>query len=185
MLRNLILKNLNGKKVLFLFVLTNIVYATMLTVTIPEVMDFSGGIKILDMMPAGYDAKYINVLFDKLGEQGRNAYLYHQLPLDLVYPFLFGISSCLLLAFYLNKLGKLQSNLYYLCWLPLFSGLFDYGENIGIITMLRAFPNHSILQMQVTAVFTILKSVLTSIYFMVLIVTLLTYAKSRLFPKRS
>lgn len=73
MLRNLILKNLNGKKVLFLFVLTNIVYVTMLTVTIPEVMNFSGGMKILDMMPAGYDVKYINALFETLGEQGRNA----------------------------------------------------------------------------------------------------------------
>ena len=105
----------------------------MLIVTIPEVMQHSGGMKILDMMPTGYDAQYVNSLFSILGTAGRDLYLYHQLPLDLIYPSLFGISSCLVLAYFLNKLGKLNSWLFYLCLLPLLSGLFDYMENIGIM----------------------------------------------------
>jgi len=58
----LINRNLSGKKVLTLFVLTNIVYAAMLIITI---------------------------------------------PLDMIYPFLFGISYCLVIGYFLKKLNKL------------------------------------------------------------------------------
>jgi hypothetical protein len=183
-MKDLIQKNISSKKVLLLFILANIVYAIMLIITIPEVMHYSGGMKILDMMPTGYDAHYVNTFFSTLGIQGRNAYLYHQLPLDLLYPALFGISSCLILAYFLNKLEKLNSPLFYLCFIPLFSGFFDYGENIGIISMLTDYPNNSILQVQITSTFSILKSILTSIYFIILIITLLAVAKNKYFPRK-
>jgi hypothetical protein len=54
-MRQLITKNLDGKRILFLFIVTGIIYTMMLTITIPKVMGFSGGMKILDMMPTGYD----------------------------------------------------------------------------------------------------------------------------------
>jgi hypothetical protein len=178
-MKDLIQKNISGKKVLFLFILTNIVYAIMLIITIPEVMLYSGGMKILDMMPTGYDFQYVNTLFSTLGTQGRQVYLYHQLPLDLLYPSLFGISSCLVLAYFLNKLKKLNSPLFYLCLIPLFSGFFDYGENIGIIIMLKGYPNISELQVQITNVFSVLKSVLVSFYFIILTIVLLAVAKKK------
>ena len=182
-MKDLIKKNINGNKVLFLFILTNIVYAIMLTITIPKVMHYSGGMKILDMMPMGYSPEYVKSLFNTLDEEGRFVYLCRQLPVDMVYPLLFGISSCLILAYFLNKLGKLDSPLYYLCLIPLFSGLFDYGENIGIITMLNTFPNNSIFVAQITNVFSILKSSFTTTYFIVIIVILLVLAKEKLFSK--
>jgi hypothetical protein len=183
-MKDLIQKNISGKKVLLLFTLANIVYAIMLIITIPEIMHYSGGMKILDMMPMGYDVHYVNTLFNTLGKSGRDSYLYHQLPLDLVYPALFGISSCLVLAYFLNKLEKLDSSLFYLCLIPLFSGFFDYGENIGIIMMLKDYPNISVLQVQITNVFSVLKSILTSIYFIILIITLLAVAKNNYFSKK-
>jgi len=183
-MREFIKRNINGKTVLSLFILCNIIYAVMLVVTIPDLMQFSGGMKILDMMPTGYNIQYVNTLFNTLGTVGRDSYLHHQLPLDLIYPMLFGISSCLVLAFFLNQLGKLDSWLFYLCLIPLFSGLFDYAENIGIITMLKNYPNISVLQVQITSVFTVLKSVLTSIYFIILIITLLAVAKNKLFIRK-
>ena len=127
-LKNIIDKNLNGKKVFLLFILTNIVYAFMLLVTIPKVMSFSNGLKLLDMMPAGYDLEYINSLFNALGEGGRELYLYNQIPVDMIYPFLFGISNCLLLAYFLKKINKLDTSLFYLCLLPLVAGIADYFE---------------------------------------------------------
>lgn len=94
-LKKIINNNLAGTKVLVLFALTNIVYAFMLIITIPKTMRFSNGMKLLDMMPTGYDFEYINTLFDTLGEKGREVYLYNQIPVDMIYPFLFGISYCL------------------------------------------------------------------------------------------
>ena len=155
----------------------------MLTITIPKVMRFSKGMKILDMMPTGYSVEYVKSLFTTLGDKGRFVYLYHQLPIDMAYPFLFGVSSCLVLAYFLNKLNKLEGSLYYLCLIPLFSGLFDYGENIGIITLLRTFPDNSIVLTQITNCFSILKSAFTTSYFIVLMVLLFLFAKKKIGSK--
>jgi len=179
-MRNLIQNNLAGKRVLWLFILTNVVYSIMLCFTIPHVMSFSQGMNLLDMMPAGYSHEYVNSLLSTLGDGGRNAYLYHQIPVDMIYPFLFGISSCFMLAYFLNKLNKLRGSLFYLCFIPLFSGLFDYAENFGIIAMLNAYPDNSLFLSQITNSFSILKSSCTMLYFAVLIVLLVALGVSSL-----
>ena len=180
-MKDLIKRNISGKKILFLFILTNIIYAIMLTITIPKVMSFSGGMKLLDMMPTGYSVEYVNSLLNTLGEKGRDAYLFNQLPIDMIYPYLFGVSYCLILAYFLNKLGKIESYLFYLTFLPLFSGLFDCFENIGIITMLNSYPDNSIILTLITNVFSVLKSSFTTIYFIILIIILIVFGKSKLF----
>jgi len=171
-IRNIIDKNLTGKKVLLLFVLTNLIYAIMLIVTIPKTMAFSNGMKLLDMMPMGYDSEYINSLFEALGENGRQVYLYSQLPVDMIYPFFFGIGYCLLIGYFLKKLNKSNSVFFYLCFLPIIAGIADYLENIGIITMLNDYPNLSQTSMDVTSIFSVVKSMTTTVFFVALIITL-------------
>ena len=102
----LIENNISGKKVLGLFILTNIVYGFMLMVTIPKTMVFSGGMNLLDMLPMGYDYTYVKELFESLGGNGRNVYLTNQIPVDMIYPFLFGLTYCLVLAFFLKKIKR-------------------------------------------------------------------------------
>ncbi|MEQ1587453.1 MAG: hypothetical protein ABL895_16330 [Cyclobacteriaceae bacterium] len=178
-MKELIKRNLSAKKVLILFVLTNIVYVFMLTVTIPAIMSYSHGIKILDMMPMGYDADYVNTLLNTLGEEGRQTYLVKQIPIDLIYPFLFGVSYCLVIAYFLNKIGKLES-LFYLCLLPVVAGFFDYLENVGIIALLNTYPDISARLIQVTSVFSIAKSTITTIYFILLIVVLIMFGINKM-----
>jgi len=172
-IKRIIEKNLNGKKIVLLFLLTNLVYVLMLTVTIPMILSFSKGIKTLDMMPLGYDYDYINTLFETLGKKGRDVYLYYQIPVDMIYPFLFGLSYCLVIAYFLKKLNKFNTPYLYLCLLPVIAGIADYGENIGIISMLTNYPEQSQFSMSVTTVFSILKSTATSLYFVALIITLI------------
>jgi len=172
-MKKLIKRNLRGKKILILFILTSIVYAVMLTITIPKVMKFAGGMKLLDLLPTGYTAEYTNSLLTALGSEGRNAYLFQQIPLDLIYPCLFGVTYCLIFAFIIKKLGKEDSFLFYLCFIPVFAGLFDYLENIGIIIMLTSYPDNSTEISQMTNVFSISKSALTTTYFILLLFTLL------------
>jgi len=174
-MRELIKRNIGGWKVLLFFILAIIIYVLMLTITIPKVMSFSGGLKILDMMPAGYTPEYVNTLLNALGEAGRNAYLYNQIPLDLMYPLLFGVGNCLILAYFLNKMGKLEGNLFYLCLVPLFAGLFDYLENSGIITLLITYPENSVVMSQITNIFSILKSIATTLYFIIVIIVLIAF----------
>jgi len=175
MIRTFIEKNLTGRKVLIYFILSTAIYFTMLFVTIPRVVSYSGGMKILDMMPTGYDAAYVTELFTTLGETGRHAYLCGQIPLDLVYPALYAIGFCLVLAWFLKKIDKLHSALIYTCLLPVAAGFFDYCENFGIIIMLTSYPNISTGLIATTNVFSVLKSSFTSIYFVVLIIVLITF----------
>jgi hypothetical protein len=168
------------KKVLLFFVLTNVVYVYMLTVTITKVMHYSGGMKLPDMMPTGYNPDYMNSLLGRLGEEGRNAYLYRQIPADMVYPLLFAISWCLVLGWFLNKLGKLNGSLFYLCLIPVIAAVFDYFENIGMIVILNRYPENEDLLTQISNVFSILKSTLTTIYFITLLITFFLFLFNRL-----
>jgi len=150
--------NISGKKVLGLFILTNAVFVYMLTVTIPNTMGFSNGMKLLDMMPTGYDLNYVSELFNSLGEIGRGAYLTNQIPVDMIYPLLFGLTYCLLLAYFLNKLNKLNVPYTYLCLLPIIAGVADYLENFGIIAMLKSYPDLTKVAVKTTNSFSVLKS---------------------------
>ncbi|ASV30716.1 hypothetical protein [Maribacter cobaltidurans] len=165
-------KNIAGKKVLSLFIITNVVYVFMLTVTIPKTMEFSNGMKLLDMLPMGYDFNYVDQLVNTLGEIGRETYLSNQIPVDMIYPLLFGISYCLVLAYFLNKLDKLKTPLAYLCLLPLLAGAMDYAENLGIIAILNSYPEIDHSTVAITSSFSLLKSTLTTLYFVILIISL-------------
>lgn len=173
--REIFQNNIAGKKVLIFFGLAMAIYLTMLLGTIPYIMSFSGGLNILDMMPAGYDAAYVNQLFTQLGDTGRNAYLYIQIPLDLVYPALYGIGFSLVMAWFLNRLGKLGGNVVYFSLLPVFAAVFDYCENFGIIAMLQAWPSIPATLVKVTNLFSILKSGFTTIYFIILIIVIVIF----------
>ncbi|SIQ62878.1 hypothetical protein [Maribacter ulvicola] len=176
-------KQHSGKKVLVLFLLTNIVYAYMLLVTIPATMEFSNGLQLLDMMPAGYDLAYVNTLFQTLGDTGRQMYLTKQIPVDMIYPLLFGISYAAVLAYFLLKLPKLNPKYLYLCLLPVIAGLADYLENMGIISMLNTYPTLTETTVTITSIFSVIKSSTTSMYFMALIVVLIGLGVRRLKPR--
>lgn len=102
-------------------------------------MKLSKGIKLLDMMPKGYDLDYLNKLFVTLGENGRHIYLTNQMLVDMIYPLLFGITYSLLLAYFLRKTNNLKPLLSYLCLLPI---LADYLENIGIIGIIKMLKGY-------------------------------------------
>ena len=166
-------KHLSGKKVLALFVMTNIVYVFMLSVTIPRTMNFASGMDLLDMKPTGYDLNYVSELFSALGEEGRQIYLTNQIPADMFYPFLFGISYSLLLAYFLKKINRLKVPFTYLCLLPVLAGIADYFENFGIIILLNSYPDLTEIAVKTTSTFSLIKSTSTMAFFIVLILTLL------------
>lgn len=166
-------KNTSGKKVLGLFILTNVAYLFMLFVTIPKTMKFSNGMKLLDMLPTGYNQDYVIELFKTLGENGREIYLTNQIPVDMIYPMLFGLTYSLLLAYFLKKLNKLKPPFTYLCILPIIAAVSDYLENIGIITMLNSYPDLTETMVNTANTFSVIKSTSTSIFFIALIIILI------------
>ncbi len=125
------------------------------------------------MRPTGYDLDYVNALFNALGERGRETYLTTQIPVDMIYPLLFGVSYSLVIGYFLNKLNKLQAPYAYLCVLPIISGVADYVENFGIIFMLSKYPDLPQALVTTTSIFSVIKSVSTTVFFVSLITVLL------------
>ena len=159
----------NGKNVLMLLILSLAVYFVMLFYTIPGVQSYAPEMKIFDLSPAGYSHDYSIKLLSSLGDEGRKKYLYTQLPLDFIYPALFSISSFLLLAWLFLKRYDKGSRIFYFCFVPVIAGIFDYLENVQIVLMILNFPEISSAQVALSSTSTIVKSGLTTIFFLLLV----------------
>lgn len=180
---NFLDKHAKGRTILVLFVLTNMIYAVMLLVTIPALSRFSGGMTIPDMMPTGYDHAYLQKLMQTLGEDGRRYYLTRQIPLDLLYPLLFGLTYSLMTAWAFNRFGALTNKVSALALLPLIAALADYAENFGLIAMLRKYPESSERLSQVNSGFTWIKSTSTTLFFVAFLFALVFLSVSRIRKK--
>lgn len=154
-----------GKLILTLFILTNIVYVIMLSVTIPQVSAYAGGMKLPDMMPGGYPADYIRELFTALGEEGRKAYLTRQLPLDFLYPLLFGLTYSLILFELFLTLFPHKKLLLLLSIFHALAGTFDYQENFLLVKLLKTYPRLEEDVISMCNFSTVMKSVNTTISF--------------------
>lgn len=158
-----------GRTVLLLLLAAMAVYCYMVFVSIPQVMSYEGKLRLLDMKPLGYDLEYVRLLFHSLGTQGRQVYLTRQLPIDMVYPLLFALGGGLLLAYLFRKGLPTRPGLSLLALIPMAAGLCDYGENVGIISMLRSFPDLSPTTARITALLTVGKSGLTMLFWLVML----------------
>jgi hypothetical protein len=173
-------KYASGRVVLVTFVLTMGMYLLMLLYTIPKVESFAPGIPLFDLSPFGYSYQHASSLLAVLGEEGRSVYLYQQLPADFIYPGLFAISYSLLLTWLFAKGFNKESKIFYLAAVPVLGGLFDYLENISIITMIKSFPNLSQELVGIASTFTLLKSIFTTGFFLLLFVGIFAFLVSRI-----
>jgi hypothetical protein len=178
-----ILRNIQAKWVIFWLILTYFIYSVLLFVIIPELMAFSGGKLIFNIMPFGYSEEYVKELLSTMGEVGRKNYLHHLIPVDLFFPFMFAYSNFILTGYLLNRLEAVRDGFKYLCLLPVFASWFDYLENLGVMAMLVKYPDESNALVQFCDFFSVTKSLLITIYFVVLltILFLIWKRKKRLF----
>ena len=175
----LMLKHSTGRTVFALFALTMAVYLTMLLFTIPVVTAFAPEFPIFDLSPSGYSFSYASELLDELGNEGRSLYLYRQLPLDFIYPGLFAVTYSLLLVWLFRKYFNINSNIYYLGFVPILAGVFDCLENIFIIKMITSFPDLQMNTVKVASALTILKSSFTMFFFVLLLMGFVLFIKQK------
>ncbi|MCL3779505.1 hypothetical protein EMN47_03790 [Prolixibacteraceae bacterium JC049] len=85
-----------------------------------------------------YTLADVNLVFNKMTEDGRSVYRVISGVLDMFYPLIYGVLFFLLL---IRATNSIPNNKFKLCsLLPLIAMLFDYIENIGVLRMLDAFP---------------------------------------------
>ena len=163
----------NGRTVVISLLAAMAVYCYMVFVSIPAVMAYEGKLRLFDMKPLGFDFEYAKLLLLSLGTEGRQVYLTRQLPIDMIYPLLFAISGGLLLYYLFKKAAPTRPRFLLLSLVPILAGLCDYLENIGIISMLRSFPDLSTGTVCFTSTFTIGKSGLTTLFWLLMLIGLI------------
>ena len=163
----------SGRNVLIFFIPAMAVYLVMLFITIPGVESYTNKMKVFDLSPGGYSYDYAVKLLFTLGTDGRMEYLNRQLPLDFIFPALFSISSALMLTWLLLKRYDKGSRIFYLCFVPIAAGIFDYLENIQIVLMILIYPDVTRTQVALSSASTMVKSGLTSLFLFILLFTLI------------
>lgn len=168
------------RKAIILFIVTYSMYFLMLGVTIPAVENYTNGMLIFDLKPLGYTHSYAISLIETLGDKGITVYLTRQLPLDFLYPGLMGLTGAVIIALLVSKQSRFAP--YVIC-LPLLAVFMDYMENITVVTMLLQSPEPSYWTATAASLFTILKTVLSTVYYlsllMLLMMRLIHYIKQK------
>jgi hypothetical protein len=180
---NYFLQKSTKNELIFWFITTYLLYFYMILFTIPQLKELSGGMQIPDLMPTGYDPAYLYSLLVTLGQKGRNLYLFKQIPFDMIYPFLYGFSFTLLLAYIYNLLFTKNTLIRYLCLIPFVAAFFDYAENITIANLIYTFPFFSVNNAHLASIFTILKSAITVFSFILVLAGVLSVIVKRLIER--
>lgn len=106
---------------------------------IAKLQEITGGATILDMQfTSGPDQVY--AVLDALGEVGRAFYLTHIVPLDLVFPFAYGLFLSLAISWVLLRFLPADSPWLFLNFAPVAAAAADYCENAGVLTLLLTYP---------------------------------------------
>jgi hypothetical protein len=158
-----------GRVVLAFFVPAMAIYFVMVFYTIPQVEAYAQGMKLFDLSPLGYSFEYASELLQALSSEGREKYLYRQLPLDFLYPGLFAVSCTLLLTWLFLKTRETSSKIFYFCLVPAVAGVFDYLENFCLVYILWYYPSISKTSIVLASAMTIFKSALTTAFFLLLV----------------
>lgn len=164
---------------LLVLLMSQAIYIIMQSYSIPSIGHEAGGLLIFDMKPLGYTYEYAYTFLSQLSEKGYELYKHVQLPLDILFPILnclTGLCTFTLLIRFYNKVKyKSELNMHSsfsrtALSIPLIAMLSDYFENILILVMLSyktAVPKHLV---YITDIFTITKSMSTSIFYILIII---------------
>lgn len=174
-LKKFIQAHANMKNIVVLFILSQAIYICMTLFTFPIIELNSSGIKAFDLSPMGYSYENASSFLDTLSQNSRSIYLFVQEPLDLLYPFI----SSMFIMLTITHFSKKNSNLMLFALLPL---VFDYLENAFVTTMLVT-NNPTLLWVQISSSFTIMKSLSTTVCYCIIIALIIkrvnTFIKER------
>jgi hypothetical protein len=105
---------------------------------IARLQEITGGPTILDMtFTTGPDSVY--AVLSALGDAGRAFDLTHIVPLDLAFPFTYGLFLALGISWALTRLLPEGSPWFLLNLAPVLAAAADYCENAGVITLLLTY----------------------------------------------
>lgn len=157
---SLLQKTSSVKNICILFIISHLVLLSMMLFTFP-VINHQIGTKAFDLQPFGYSVSVAKSIVNNLNDYTTQIYLFPQLTfLDVLYPFLLALFLSSLLWRLVHRNTPLGKGLLII---PFLAMTFDYLENVCVILMISKSVTISKSIVLISSLFTVLKSVLTSI----------------------
>lgn len=179
-LSSLLQKTSSVKSICILFVVSHLVLLSMMVFTFPVIND-QIGTKAFDLQTFGYSVSMAKSIVNNLDPATTQLYLFPQLTfLDLLYPFLLALFLSSLLFRLANNNSKIGSLIVVIPFLAMIS---DYSENICVILMISKSIEVSESLVFISSSFTVLKSILTSIAWLAMLILALKWLILRMKEK--
>jgi hypothetical protein len=159
--------------VLFLFI-----EAFLLPIGSRKLNEYSHGLGVIDLHLT-YSVNKVYQMIESYGSDGRAFYIEFTLSADLIYPLVYSSLFSLLITVIFRKAFALDSWLQKLPLLVYITLIFDYLENICILTMLANYPTKMTILAQFSNVFTICKWSFALISIILLAAGLISLIKRR------
>jgi hypothetical protein len=159
----------------FVFAVTLGIYLTMLTWTLPGISADAAGLVPFDMRPMGYSPDEARSFLAALGDKGRALYLGPQAQLDLVYPLVLAVVLAGAVSVLISD-WRLRGVLYVFV---LGGMLADYTENTFVALMLEYTEPVPDRLANLASKATVVKSVLTGLAMIAVLVGLIRAGKKR------
>jgi hypothetical protein len=106
----------------------------------------------------------------ELGAKGRGAYAEMGLTTDLLFPVVYSLALIVALMMAARSVLPADSRLQYLCFFPVLVVIADWGENLSLAIVIRAFPDRVDVVATAASLFTSLKWT----FLMLVVMTLVT-----------
>ena len=147
------------------------VYLGMVLGPLSQLAELAGG-RVFDMRPGGYTVTDAHSILAALGAEGRALYLRVQIPLDTLYPALLAMMMSCWLGWSVTRGAPRWLGLVGLAaaWS---AAAADYAENALVLTMLNS-DTLSAARVATASAATVLKSGMTTVAMMLLLVAILS-----------
>ena len=181
---SLLQKTSSVKRVCILFIVSHLVFLSMMLFTFP-VINNQIGAKAFDLQTFGYSIFTAESIVNNLNAQTTDLYLFPQLTLlDVLYPFLLALflSSFLFRLLLITKTKNKANSI--LLIVPFLAMGFDYLENTCIILMISKSIEMSESFVLLSSSFTILKGTLTSIAWLTILMYSIKWLTLRIKEKK-
>lgn len=151
------LKKITNGWTILLFLALLLVFAGVIVPTVQHKLEaISGGSGPIDLMLSYTPDKAYSVIAS-FGDEGRSMYRAFAMSADIVYPVVYSVFFSLLITWLFQRGFKPVSKMQLLNIVPLGALLFDWFENINIITMLSIYPSQPPIVAQLSSICTSVK----------------------------
>lgn len=126
---------------------------------VPQLKHLSGGVGVIDST-FNYSADQVYSMIEAYGPKGRKVHIILEI-VDFIFPLIYSLFFSLCVTLITRQMFPLNTFTKTICLLPLSIILFEYVENIGVLTMLFSYPRRLDVLASITNAATILKTLVT------------------------